>query len=144
MDWQWQLWHRKGLFYRSPGYTFRSRHVNHSVGCLLARQLVKAFRAVDSSLQFGDVSEIVQREWVIGIQEVSFIEKRFGFLIIAFAERFDSLTVQLLNRSQVTALGKRELKTRSCPAGERNCKNGCQYSNGRPRFPGHYQASQPA
>src|SRR5438093_12301888 len=53
--------------------------VDHGFGILPRSQFVVALRAFDFSLKLGDVAKVVEREGIIGIDEVCAVEE---FLII--------------------------------------------------------------
>ena len=72
---------------------------------LVLRELIKALRPIDVAFKLGDVTEVVQCERIIGIEQIGFVEKLLGFGIITLFYRLHTVAVERLYGSRFAAFG---------------------------------------
>src|SRR5580698_4479275 len=63
--------------------------IDHRISMAPHRQGIVAQCPIGIALQFGDISQIIQSEWVIRIQQVGPIEESLGFVLMPALE-FDN------------------------------------------------------
>ena len=78
--------------------------VDYRIGMVSRRQRIVAQGAIGIALQFGDVSEIIQRERVVRIEQVGLIEEPLGFFLMPVLEFGNTVAIQFLGGRGYAAL----------------------------------------
>ena len=84
---------------------------------MLGGERIKTFRAVQSAFEFGDVSQVVEGERIIRVDQVGLVEQLLGFFIVMFLNRFYTLAIKFLDRSLGGAFREGNLHVRCCEGG---------------------------
>ena len=71
----------------------------------VGRQPVIALGPLQIAFQLGNVTQIVEGERIVGIDEISAVEQLFGAREIALLDRLHAIAVQLLHRCGLAAFG---------------------------------------
>jgi hypothetical protein len=90
-------------------------------------------------LQFGNVPEIIERERIIGIEQVSLVKEGLGLLVGMLADFFDALLIQPLHGRQLAALRQGNFKI--LRLGYRHPSHTyADYCHDEPTFPRHAES----
>ena len=66
--------------------------------------------SVGIAVQFGNVSQIIQRERIVRIEQVGFVEELLGFVLMMLLECLNALPIKLLNWREFAPLWKPDLE----------------------------------
>ena len=74
------------------------------IGVVSCGEIVELLSAVDIAIKFGHVTEVVESEGIVGIDEISLVKVPFRADVIVVGERFYAFLIERLYGSRLGSL----------------------------------------
>ena len=101
---------------------------DHRLRRMLGGQRIEALSPVEIAFHLGDVAQIIEREGIVGIDQVRLVKELFGLGVIVLLDRLHAFLVEFLHRGWLGTLGQRnaQIARKTRRRGQQKENQSCQ------------------